>query len=98
MRAGFETPCCLQEGTRNEEIARWSDFQGPLLYHRAKRAQRFFMHTVLDELGAERFTNSCKAVVKSNCRRELSDEPIDKTMDSSRIGWASELNARKLIQ
>jgi hypothetical protein len=56
------------------------------------------MHTVLDELGAERFTNSCKAGVKSNCRRELSDEPIDKTMDSSRIGWASELNARKLIQ
>src|SRR4030095_14375256 len=53
-----------KKGTRNEEIARWSDFQGPLLYHRAKRAQRFFMHTVLDELGAERFTNSCKAVVK----------------------------------
>ena len=73
-------------------------FKGPLLCHRARRAQRFFMHTVLDELGAERFTNSCKAVVKSNCRRELSDEAIDKTMGSSGFGWASELNARKLIQ
>ena len=54
------------------------------------------MHIVLDELGAERFTNSCKAVVKSNWRKELNDEAIDKPMDSSAVGWASELNARKL--
>ena len=46
-----------KKGTRNEEM-RVVRLSRALLCHRAKRAKSFFMHTVLDELGAERFTNS----------------------------------------
>src|SRR4030095_454699 len=86
-----------KKGIRNEEMRAGQTFKGPLLCHRAKRAKRFFMHTVLDELGAERFTNSCKAVVKSNSRKGLSDEAIDENMDALAVGLASEPNARKLV-